>query len=129
MEKERSKNKAKNKRPWMGTHSDPQGAGALAGPSKRERQATKHAPAADGEAAGKEADEETALGVPGSCCLPCCLSSSSDGATPQQAPKPPGGSRGWPSQARQKRPRSTPIGVRSFVMALKKRNKDNATII
>ena len=34
-----------------------------------------------------------------------------------------GTSWGWPYKAQDKRPRSTPIGVRSFVMALKKRNK------
>ena len=32
-----------------------------------------------------------------------------------------GRSWGWPCKARHKRPRSTPIGVRSFVMALKKK--------
>ena len=34
-----------------------------------------------------------------------------------------GASWGWPYKARYKRPRLTPIEVRSFVMALKKRNK------
>ena len=40
-----------------------------------------------------------------------------------------GASWGWLSQARHKRPRSTPIEVRSFVASLKKNKKNSAPII
>ena len=45
------------------------------------------------------------------------------GNTPNQKGFLLGASWGWPYKARYKRPRSTPIGVRSFIMAFKNKQK------